>query len=105
VPLPVKRQNPFTGQIETIYTHIRGELDEKVLSAIATKTGGEFYRATDARALSSVLDRINALEKTRISAPKREQVDELYRYPLMIALGLFALAMLASETLWWKVPA
>src|SRR5204863_4481081 len=36
VPLPVKRQNPFTGQIETIYTHIRGELDEKSLSSIAS---------------------------------------------------------------------
>jgi Ca-activated chloride channel homolog len=105
VPLPVKRQNPFTGQTETIYTHIRGELDEKVLSTIASKTGGEYYRATDARALSNVLDRINALEKTRISAPKREQIDELYPYPLMLALGLFALSMLAGETIWWKVPA
>ncbi len=31
VPLPIQRQNPFTGQIETIYTHIRGELDEPTL--------------------------------------------------------------------------
>ncbi|HJQ40796.1 MAG TPA: VWA domain-containing protein, partial [Thermoanaerobaculia bacterium] len=83
VPLPVKRQNPFTGQIETIYTHIRGELDEKSLSAIASMTGGEFFRATDARALGNVLTRIDQLEKTRLSAPKREDVDELYAYPLV----------------------
>jgi Ca-activated chloride channel family protein len=105
VPLPVKRQNPFTGQIETIYTHIRGELDEPTLKAIADSTGGEFFRATDAEALGAVLQRIDALEKTRISAPKREQVDELYAWPLAIGLGMLALAWLAGETLWMKVAA
>jgi Ca-activated chloride channel homolog len=105
VPLPVKRQNPFTGQIETIYTHIRGELDEPTLKAIADSTGGEFFRATDAQALGAVLARIDALEKTRISAPKREQIDELYIWPLTIGLGLLFLACIAGETLWMKVSA
>jgi Ca-activated chloride channel family protein len=105
VPIPMKRQNPFTGQIETIYTHIRGELDEKTLSGIASTTGGEFYRATDARALSDVLQRIDQLEKTRLSTPKREQIDELYVLPLAGGLVLFVLALLGGETLWWKVPA
>ena len=105
VPLPVKRQNPFTGMIETIYTHIRGELDEKTLGGIAKISGGEYFRATDARALSAVLQRIDTLEKTRLTAPKREQVDELYVWPLALGLGLFGLALLAGETVWLKVPA
>ena len=105
VPLPVQRQNPFTGQIETIYTHIRGELDEPTLTAIAEATGGEFFRATDARALERVLQRIDSLEKTRLTAPKREQIDELYGYPLAAGLVLLALGLLAGETLWMKVPA
>jgi Ca-activated chloride channel family protein len=105
VPLPVKRQNPFTGQIETIYTHIRGELDEPTLSAIAEMTGGEFYRATEPRALARVLQRIDALEKTRLTSPKREQIDELYGYPLAAGLALLALALLGGETFWMKVPA
>lgn len=105
VPLPVKRQNPFTGQIETVYTHIRGELDEPTLTAIAEATGGEYYRATDPRALARVLQRIDALEKTRLTSPKREQIDELYVYPLTAGLALLALALLAGETLWLKVPA
>lgn len=105
VPLPVKRQNPFTGQVETVYTHIRGELDEPTLSAIAESTGGEFFRATDARALSNVLRRIDALEKTRLTAPKREQIDELYVKPLAWGLGLLALALLLGETFWLKVAA
>lgn len=105
VPLPVKRQNPFTGMVETIYTHIRGELDEKTLRQIADTSGGEFFRATDARALGDVLQRIDALEKTRLTAPKREQVDELYVTPLTAGLALLGLALFAGETLWLKVPA
>ena len=105
VPLPVKRQNPFTGQIETIYTHIRGELDEKVLSAIASTTGGEYFRATDAQALSGVLNRIDQLEKTRLTAPKHEQIDELYVYPLGAGLAMLVLALFGGETLWLKVTA
>jgi len=105
VPLPIQRQNPFTGQVETIYTHIRGELDEPTLTAIAETTGGEFFRATDARALERVLQRIDALEKTRLTAPKREQIDELYGYPLVAGLVLLVLALFAGETLWLKVAA
>ena len=105
VPLPVKRQNPFTGMVETVDTHIRGELDEKSLRSIAEMSGGEYFRATDARALSTVLGRIDALEKTRLTAPKREQIDELYVWPLAVGLALLGLALLAGETLWLKVPA
>jgi Ca-activated chloride channel family protein len=103
VPLPVKRQNPFTGQIETIYTHIRGELDEPTLQAIATTTGGEFFRATDAAALGTVLGRIDTLEKTRISAPKREQIDELYVWPLAAGLAMLFVSLVLGETVWMKV--
>jgi Ca-activated chloride channel family protein len=105
VPLPVKRQNPFTGAIETVYTHIRGELDERTLRQIADTSGGEFFRAADARSLSSVLTRIDALEKTRLTAPKREQVDELYVLPLALGLALLVIAVVAGETLWLKVTA
>jgi Ca-activated chloride channel family protein len=105
VPLPIRQQNPFTGQIETVYTHIRGELDEPTLKAIADVTGGEFFRATDAQALTTVLGRIDSLEKSRISAPRREQIEELYAWPLAAGLLLLALAWIAGETVWMKVPA
>ncbi|MBV9496149.1 MAG: VWA domain-containing protein [Acidobacteria bacterium] len=105
VPLPIKRQNPFTGEVETVYTSIRGELDEKSLATIAQSTGGEFFRATDARAMSDVLGRIDRLEKTRLTAPKSEKIDELYVMPLAYGLALVALSLLGGETLWQKVPA
>jgi Ca-activated chloride channel family protein len=105
VPLPIKRQNPFTGEIETVYQHIRGEIDEKTLGAVATVTGGEYFRATGARSLGDVLKRIDGLEKTRLTAPKTDIVDELYSWPLAAGLSLLAAALLAGETMWLKVPA
>lgn len=105
VPLPIKRQNPLTGEIETVYTTIRGELDEKSLAEIARVTGGAFFRATDARAMQDVLGRIDTLEKSRLTAPKSEKIDELYSEPLTIALGILALALLAGETVFMRVPA
>jgi Ca-activated chloride channel homolog len=105
VPLPIRRQNPLTGQIETAYTMIRGELDEKSLATIAKTTGGEFFRATDARAMSDVLARIDALEKSRLTAPKSERIDELYPLPLAAGLLLLVLSLLGGETVWQKVPA
>ena len=105
VPLPVKRQNPFNGQIETVYQQIRGEIDEKALREIAATTGGAYFRATDARAMSEVLQRIDELEKSRLSAPKSEIIEELYAWPLMAGLLLLALAMVSGETIWQKVPA
>lgn len=105
VPLPIKRQNAFTGQIETIYTHIRGELDEPTLRAMAETTGGDYFRATDARTLAAVLARIDQLEKTRLTAPRREQVKELYPYPLTAGILLLLLGLAAGETVWLKVPA
>lgn len=105
VPLPVKRQNPITGQTETVYTTIRGELDEKSLTDIARITGGAFFRATDARAMSDVLQRIDSLEKSRLSSPKTEKVDELYPFPLIAALIALLIALGTGETIWQKVPA
>jgi len=105
VPLPVKRQNQITGEIETVYTTIRGEIDERALAQIAQTTGGAFFRATDARAMGDVLTRIDALEKTRLTAPKMEKIDELYVSPLIAALALLSFALLSGETFWLKVPA
>jgi Ca-activated chloride channel family protein len=105
VPIPVKRQNPISGEIETAYQLIRADLDEETLAAIARTTNGEYFRATDAQTMSAVLARIDRLEKTRLTAPKSEKVDELYAAPLAAGGGLLAFALLLGETLLRKVAA
>ncbi|HET7711873.1 MAG TPA: VWA domain-containing protein [Thermoanaerobaculia bacterium] len=105
VPLPVRRQNRFTGEVETVYTHIRGEIDEKTLATIAQTTGGAYFRATAPRAMADVLSRIDRLEKSRLNAPRTERVTELYPLPLTVALLALLAAFLGGETVWLKVPA
>src|SRR5437016_817495 len=105
VPIPIKREDPLTGEVITSYQLIRADLDEETLSSIARTTGGEYFRATDARAMSGILDRIDKLEKTRLNAPKSEKIDELYTGPLAAALGALALALASGETLWQKISA
>ena len=101
----MKRQDPFTGEIVTTYQLVRADIDEETLAAIAKATGGEYFRATDARTMSGVLDRIDHLEKTRLTAPKSEKIEELYGAPLAAGIAAFALALLAGETVWQKVAA
>lgn len=105
VPMPIKRQNAFTGEIETTYQLVRADLDEESLAEIARRTGGAYFRATDARSMSDILQRINQLEKSRLNAPRNEKVEELYARPLEWALLLVALALLAGESVFVKVSA
>ncbi|MGA8809475.1 MAG: VWA domain-containing protein, partial [Thermoanaerobaculia bacterium] len=102
VPIPIRRQDPFTGEIVTTYQLVRADIDEEALAAIAKTTNGEYFRATDARTMSDVLDRIDHLEKTRLTAPKSEKIEELYGLPLAIGVALLALSLLSGETVWQK---
>jgi Ca-activated chloride channel homolog len=105
VPIPLKREDPFTGEIVTTYQMVRADIDEESLTAIAKSTGGEYFRATDARTMEAVLDRIDRLEKTRLTAPKSEKIDELYLPPLAGGVAVFALALLSGGTLWERLSA
>lgn len=40
VPVPVRVQNRFTGEIETVYRYIRADLDEEMLTKVARATEG-----------------------------------------------------------------
>lgn len=103
VPIPVKRQDPMTGEIMTTYQLVRADLDEQQLTSIARITGGEYFRATDAQTMGQILDRIDKLEKSRMSGPKNEKVEELYVGPLSAGLAMLALAMVSGETIWQKL--
>ncbi len=105
VPIPLKRQDPMTGEIVTTYQLVRADLDETTLNAIAHVTGGEYFRATNAKTMGEILDRIDKLEKSRLIGPKNEKVDELYTGPLGAGLAMLALALMSGETIWQKISA
>lgn len=104
VPIPVSVQDALTGAITTRYQFIRADLDEEMLTEMAEMTGGQYFRATDEEALGEILDRIDQLETSRLSAPKRQVVHELYRQPLLFGMILMVLSIIGGETIWMRLP-
>ena len=70
-PYPVN----FMGSIR--YVPMQVEIDEKILTDIAERTGGEYFRATDTQTLSAIYDRINDMEKTLIETSEYTRYNEL----------------------------
>ena len=66
------------------------EIDELLLKEIAEKTGGLYFRATDARRLQEIYDEINKLEKTEIEEIKFYNYNEKYRIFAIISFGILA---------------
>ncbi len=63
-------------------------IDEKLLKEIAEMTGGQFYMATDQKALASIYATINTLEKTEANESIHLLREPLFQYPLSIAAAL-----------------
>jgi Ca-activated chloride channel family protein len=75
------------------------EPDEEALKRIADLTGGQYYRATDERALDSIYARIGDLERREVKVHTRRDAQEHY-FPLL-ALG--ALCLGAEALLRWRI--
>ncbi|MBW2960252.1 vWA domain-containing protein [Mesonia aestuariivivens] len=76
------------GQLR--YGPTKVEIDEDLMKEIATKTSGEYFRATDNKKLEEIYDEINKLEKTEVEESKFYNYEEKYR-PLVILAGLLFL--------------
>jgi Ca-activated chloride channel family protein len=77
------------------------EIDDALLTEIAQKTGGRYFRATNAAALQRITEQIDQLERTPVRTRTYTRYTELYRW----ALGLAVLALLAELGLMaWRGP-
>ena len=92
-PFPV--QTPFGVQ----YQNRRVEIDEDILRAIADRTGGVYYRATDNDKLAQVYSEIDQLEKSKIDVIQFRRIDEKYLLPALIAMILIFLEVLTRQTI------
>ncbi|WP_295809564.1 VWA domain-containing protein [uncultured Apibacter sp.] len=81
----------FTGKI--YFEKQKVEIDEDLLKHIAQKTGGEYFRATDAGSLQNIYNRINKLEKSDINDLKYYNYKEKYRMFLFPALILLLIEL------------
>jgi Ca-activated chloride channel family protein len=76
------------------------DLDEDTLRAIATATGGEYFRATDEQALQQVYRRIDQLEPTVGQQQWLRPADEWFTWPLAFALILSIPAAWVGARTW-----
>ena len=74
------------------------------LKEIAKRTGGQFFRATDAEALERVYREIDRLERTKITEERSRQYREYFSLPLALGLALAAAGWLGRGALFPRVP-
>jgi Ca-activated chloride channel homolog len=80
-PVPVGR-----GVFGLRYENRPVEIDDQLLTEIAQRTGGRYFRARDAAALSRITEDIDRLERTPVRTRVYTRYSELYRWPLALAV-------------------
>lgn len=92
-PVPVGR-----GVFGLRYENRPVEIDDALLTEVAQKTGGRYFRARDAAALQRITEEIDRLERSPVRTRIYTQYAELYRWPLVLAV--LALVMEIGLAAW-----
>jgi Ca-activated chloride channel family protein len=87
-----------------VYQPMQVDVDEDTLKAIADKTGGRYFRATDTDSLQDIYAEIDAMERTPFRAPRYLDFEELYPWLTIPALLLLCLESALAQTLLRKLP-
>ena len=80
------------------------EIDEPLMTEIASMTGGRYVRATDSESLRHIFQEINRLEKSSVEQVVYRRFEEAYRVPLAIGLVALALEIVLAGTFAVRVP-
>lgn len=86
------------------YRKMKVEIDEKTLKAIAEKTGGRYFRATDTASLKDIYKEIDELEKTEIEQEGYSEYEEMFARYLMAAMVLLLMEILLRNTFYMRLP-
>jgi Ca-activated chloride channel homolog len=97
-PYPV--QTPFG----TRYQMVPVDIDEAMMTKIAEITGGQYFRATNNRALAEIYEKIDKLEKTKIEITSYKNASEKYHSWLWGGLLLLLIELGLSRTILRKLP-
>jgi Ca-activated chloride channel family protein len=93
-PYPVQ---DFFGR--TVMQQIKVEIDERLLTTIATSTGGKYFRANNNKKLDEIYQEIDKLERSKIEVTEFRRLHEEF-YPLVAwAIALLLLEFLLRKTI------
>lgn len=79
-------------------------LDEGTLQYVAKKTGGEYFKATDTKALEKIYEQIDKLEKTEVKIKEYTEYFELYSWLVFPAFALVAVELILRNTSLRQIP-
>jgi len=96
VPVPLTRRDPRTGRMVTRRVTMENQLDEELLRRIASRTGGSFFRATDAASLQRIFEEIDRLERTPRTVKRFVRYEEIFPPLVWSALVLLLLPLGAA---------
>lgn len=82
----------------------RDGLDEDTLKAIADRTGGRYFRATDVQSLEQIYATIDQLEPSPAEVEELADEEELFRRALIPGVGLLLLQVMLSATFLRRYP-
>lgn len=99
-PFPV-----FDERGRELYTvDIEVEIDEKMLTEIAEKTGGEYFRATNKRSLEQIYAQIDKMEKSKVEQFDITHIHEEYLLYLLVALALLVVEFVVKYIVLKRIP-
>lgn len=75
--------------------------DEAILRRLTSRSGGQYFRATDPEILSSIMNKIDPLERTDVTIAELHDYHELYPWFLVPGLVLLGLQSVLAAT-WLK---
>lgn len=99
--IPVYTQDMFGNKVKR-YQPFDSTVNDELLSQMATRTGGKYYRASKEDSLSGIFKEINSLETTKIEDSKYVQYEEYFSYFATAGFFLFLLSQILSLT-WLRV--
>jgi len=80
------------------------ELDERLLRAVAQRTGGFYGRAGDGEALRTICEKIDQQEKSEIESVQYSRFEEKFSPLALAALLMLAAEIMLSCTVFRKIP-
>jgi Ca-activated chloride channel homolog len=95
---------PRNTELGVVMEQTKVTIDEKLLQAIATETGGKYFRAKDNNGLTKIYDEINGLEKSKVEISILTRYNDKFFPFVMVALALLLLEVLLRFTVFKKFP-
>ncbi|MEO7524280.1 MAG: VWA domain-containing protein [Ferruginibacter sp.] len=95
---------PESTALGVVIQNEKVSIDEKLLTEIASETGGKYFRARDNESLSYIYKNIDALEKSKIELVSTTRYQEKFFPFVYAALFFLLLELIFNYTIFRKFP-